>query len=309
MVISLLIHALFIYLIPKLRPIEHEERIGSYTHVQLIHSSLSPLTAKRPGNRPLQQAQKPAPAQQQAQKTSALQPQVKPVQPHVKKAAPAQQEAKKSVPVPEMDASVLARMKTARDVPMPSFDLPKTQQRDIQPLPHPDAASKDESLDRDLEDEVIAEQKRSPAALKTPQPQPRESASKSQEQQPTPEPVPDEADFDQESPEEKNSQTGSPSLTSDIEWQGKPRRIVKMPDHPPRYPEGYQGQTQGRIRLKFWVDDQGYVIRVIPMQKLDPRLDAVATDYLRQYRFEPTMSAAKGAGLEWGIIPFTFYLK
>jgi len=305
MIISLLLHALFIYLIP--RPVEHKEKIGSYTQVQLIQSSLSPVPTKRPGKRPLPQEQKPVPAQQQEQKAVPVQQQAQelsPVQPQVQKNVPAQPQEQKAIPVPEMDSKVRDRMKTVRDVPMPSFNLPRPQQREIQPVS--DAALKDDFLDHDLGDEVVAQQSRSPSAVQTP-PQPREVPTIRQEQER--QPVPEEKDFDQEAPEEKITQVGDPSIMSDIEWRGKPRRITRRPDHPPRYPEGYQGQTQGRIRLEFCVDSKGDVIQVRPIQKLDPRLDSVATDYLRQYKFEPLAGTARRAELEWGIIPFTFHLK
>lgn len=365
MIIALLVHALFIYLIPRLfRPPEREERIGSYTQVQLIQSSLSPVRTKGHGTglkpkeqKPIHtqsqeqkpvparhQTQKPVPAWHQAQNHAPIQrqeqepvsvqiPMKEPdfVQPQVQKHVPAQAQERKSIPsreqkaipakeqkaipakdrkaipLPAMDPKVRDLMKTVRDVPMPSFDLPRHQPREIQPQPLSNADSRDDLIDRNIGDEVIARQKRSSPAIQPP-PQPREVSSRRHVQENQPEPVHEEIDFDQEGPEEKIAQAGTSSITSNIEWQGRPRGIVRKPDSPPRYPEGYQRQTQGRIRLKFWVDNQGYVIRVIPMQKLDPRLDAVATDYLRQYRFEPVSKGKKGE-LEWGIIPFSFHLE
>jgi hypothetical protein len=424
MIISLLVHALFIYLIPRLfRPPEREERIGSYTQVQFIQSSLSPVRTKghRTGLQPKKQKpihthsqeQKPVPVQHQVQEPVFVKPQVQepvpgkhqarepapvrhqaqepvlvqhraqspvPAQPQVREPVPVQHQAQEPVPVqpqaqklvpiqrqeqdpvsvqlpvkgpdflqpqvqkhvpaqaqerkvipsreqkasqaqeqkaiqakdrkaipPAMDPKVRDLLRTVRDVPMPSFDLPRHQPREMQPLPLSNADLRNDLIDRNIGDEVIARQKRSSPATQTP-PQPREVSSRRHMQEDLPKPVPEELDFDQEGPEDEIVQAGTFSITSDIEWQGRPRGIVRKPDRPPRYPEGYRGQTQGRIRLKFWVDNQGYVIRVIPMQKLDPRLDAVATDYLRQYRFEPVSKGKRGE-LEWGIIPFSFHLE
>ncbi|MEW5801816.1 MAG: energy transducer TonB [bacterium] len=277
MIISLLLHALVICLIPKFKPVETEERIGgSYTQVQLIQV---PLQAQAPDNRNVSRP--------------------------VDRNAPSAPKPQNSIPLPEMDPAVRNQMRADHEVPMPSFDLPRPLKAQVQPLSYSDADLEDDIIDRALGDELLDQQKRTVPATQVP-PQPGEIASKRKENQPKP--VPEEMDFDQVEPVEKVSRASTPSAASDIQWSGKPRNLIAKPDYPLRYPEGYQGQTQGRIRLKFWVDSQGYVIRVVPMQKLDPRLEAVASDYLRQYRFEP-VSKGKGSEHEWGIIPFSFRLE
>lgn len=266
--VSLLMHALLIYLVPKFKPINPQERIGgsSCTQVHLIQASISPVQKKK-----------------------------------------ARPQAQGDVPAPEMDPKLLNRMKAVRDIQMPSFaPPPRPQQKETPPLPHADKTLEDEVIDQALADEISSQQKRLPAAAPQPPPKPVEDAARQEES--LPRPVPEELDFgDEEAAEEVAKEAIFSSASADIEWSGKPRRILYRPAYPPRYPEGYQGQTQGRIRLKFWVDSQGYVVRVVPMQKLDPRLDVVATNYLRQYRFEP-VSKKKG-DLEWGIIPFSFRLE
>ncbi|MEW6378316.1 MAG: energy transducer TonB [bacterium] len=266
--VSLLMHALLIYLIPKFRPISPEERIGGSpcTQVHLIQTALSPVQKKK-----------------------------------------ARPQAQGDVPAPEIDPKLLERMKAVRDVQMPSFaPPPRPQRKESPPLPHADKTLEDEVIDQTLADEMASQPKQLPAAAPQPPPKPVEDAVKKEES--LPKPVPEEVDFgDEEAAEEVAKETLFSSASADIEWSGKPRRILYKPPYPPRYPEGYQGQTQGRIRLKFWVDSQGSVVRVVPMQKLDPRLDVVATEYLRKYRFEPV---SKGRGdLEWGIIPFSFRLE
>jgi len=294
-----------------------------------------------------------------------------------KKARP---QAQGDLPAPEIDPRMLERLKTVRDIKMPSFAPPWPKQKETIPLPHRDKPIEDKLIDQPLPDEIASQQQEqrqlSPRHMPAPQPPPLpklaeepikrenkkkdkpiedklidqplpdEIASQQQEQrqlsprhmpapQPPPlpklaeepikrenkkedvikpedilpKPEPEEIDFgdDEEAAEEVSDASLSSSFSPDIEWSGKPRRILYKPAYPPRYPEGYRGQTQGRIKLKFWVDSQGYVVRVVPMQKLDPRLDVVATEYLRQYRFEP-ISRGKGE-LEWGIIPFSFRLE
>ncbi|GAH49370.1 unnamed protein product, partial [marine sediment metagenome] len=163
-----------------------------------------------------------------------------------------------------------------------------------------EAALEDEIMDR-LEDEIMDRQEQSSLA-----PQPVEAMAKRENDLPSP--VPEELEFDLEESMEEVPEKDVPPTNADIKWSGTPRRILYKPDHPPRYPDGYRGQVKGRIRLKFWVDSQGEVVRVVTMQKLDPRLDAVATGYLRQYRFEP-VSKQRRHELQWGIIPFSFRLE
>lgn len=268
-IISLLVHALVIYLIPQVTLSKPEEKIGSYTTVQFIHTSPSPAKNK-------------------------ISPTPKEVSQKPKEMSKAQQE-------PEMDPLVRDQMKTPGDIPVPSFDLPWPQPEEASALTRPEAALKDDIMDR-LEDEIMDQQ----AQEVSPAPKPVEAMVKREDDVPSP--VPEELEFDPEEPMEKADAKDVPPMNADIKWSGTPRRILYKPDNPPRYPEGYRGQVQGRIRLKFWVDSQGEVVRAVPMQKLDPRLDAVATDYLRQYKFEP-VSKDRRYELQWGIIPFSFRLE
>ncbi|MCL6583617.1 MAG: energy transducer TonB [bacterium] len=289
--ISLLMHAVLILLIPKFRPQDLPmQQIGGSSSATQVH-----LIQSRPLSSPVQK----------------------------KKARP---QARGDLPAPEIDPRMLERLKTVRDdIKMPSFAPPWPKQKETLPLPHRDKTLEDELIDQPLPDEIASQQQEqrqlSPRHMPAPQPPPlpklaeepikrenkKEDVIKPEDILPKPEP--EEIDFgdDEEAAEEVSDASLSSSFSPDIEWSGKPRRILYKPAYPPRYPEGYRGQTQGRIKLKFWVDSQGYVVRVVPMQKLDPRLDVVATEYLRQYRFEP-ISRGKGE-LEWGIIPFSFRLE
>ena len=52
----------------------------------------------------------------------------------------------------------------------------------------------------------------------------------------------------------------------------------------------------------------GAVGRVVPVKKSDPRLEVLAMNYLRQWRFTPLPSDAT-QDEQWGIIPFKFRIR
>jgi len=62
------------------------------------------------------------------------------------------------------------------------------------------------------------------------------------------------------------------------------------------------------IELRFWILPNGTVSRVIPLKKADPRLEAVAINYLRHWRFNPLPTDGV-ADEQWGIIPFKFRIR
>jgi len=202
------------------------------------------------------------------------------------------------IPVPELSPLMRNRLDGFRDIVIPSFDVSLPQKKEPSPLSY-----------RELiynEDMLIEEKLMSGSAAPLPLPQSMEIVDKRQEKFPKP-PL-EEHNFDIEQLMDEVIKD-IPSDDMDIEWlSGKPRQIVTKPAYPPTYPIGYKGQLEGRIRLQFWVDADGFVIRVRPRQKLDPRLDAVATEYLRQYRFEPLKKSQRDKPQQ-GVIPFSFHLK
>jgi len=62
------------------------------------------------------------------------------------------------------------------------------------------------------------------------------------------------------------------------------------------------------IELRFWILPNGTVSRVVPLKKADPRLEALAISYLRQWRFSPLRTDV-AADEQWGIIPFKFRIR
>lgn len=198
--------------------------------------------------------------------------------------------------IPQMNPIIKNRLYKVRDIVIPSFDLSLPQQEKTTPLSYRELICKE-----DIAEEMMPEPE-PPLPLT----QPLEVVAKREED--FPKPSLEDHNFDVEQLMDEVIED-IPSDDMDIEWlSGKPRQIVTKPAYPPTYPPGYKGQLEGRIRLQFWVDADGFVIRVRPRQKLDPRLDAVATEYLRQYRFEP-LREHQGNKPQQGIIPFSFRLK
>lgn len=85
------------------------------------------------------------------------------------------------------------------------------------------------------------------------------------------------------------------SSPAGIKWKGTPRKTLHQPPLPK-----ISSKVEGDIQLKFWVDRNGRVSQVIPLKKLDARLEGIATDYIRKWRFESL--PAKEDYLQWGII-------
>lgn len=89
--------------------------------------------------------------------------------------------------------------------------------------------------------------------------------------------------------------------TEDITWEGKPRQWIKRPENVPTY----SGDTEGIVKVKFWVDKQGEVVNAIPVKKLSPGLEKKALDYIFEWRFEPMPEG----NLQEGVISITFTLE
>jgi protein TonB len=87
-----------------------------------------------------------------------------------------------------------------------------------------------------------------------------------------------------------------------IEWRGAPRKVVVKPPVP-----HVSLKTEGEVQLKFWVDRDGVVSQMIPMKKLDAKVESVALDYLRKWKFEP-LPVGKDY-LQWGIITLKFRVE
>jgi hypothetical protein len=81
-----------------------------------------------------------------------------------------------------------------------------------------------------------------------------------------------------------NLADGEGSFGFDIEWGGQgTRRIYSYSK--PTYPEGVQKEID--IRLRFSILPDGTIGTVIPLTKADTKLENVAINALRQFRFEP----------------------
>jgi len=76
---------------------------------------------------------------------------------------------------------------------------------------------------------------------------------------------------------------GSGSFGYDIDWGGKGKRKIYSYSKPD-YPEGVRKEAD--IRLRFTILPDGTVGSIIPLTKADTKLENVAINSLRQWRFE-----------------------
>lgn len=67
-------------------------------------------------------------------------------------------------------------------------------------------------------------------------------------------------------------------------------------------------ETEAEFELRFWILPNGTVSRIVPLKKSDPRLEALATNYLRHWRFSPLPPGLE-QDEQWGIIPFKFRFR
>ena len=86
-----------------------------------------------------------------------------------------------------------------------------------------------------------------------------------------------------------------------IEWEGTPRALLYSPE----VKASYQGEIEGKIQLRFWVDKSGYVIKAVSLKKLSPKLEETALNYIVYNRFE----ASDKYEIQEGIITINFMLN
>ena len=63
-----------------------------------------------------------------------------------------------------------------------------------------------------------------------------------------------------------------------------------------------------QIKLKFWVAPNGIVDQIIPVERGGTKLEAVAIDFLKRWKFEPLPSGVKQER-QWGILTVKFVVK
>jgi len=95
----------------------------------------------------------------------------------------------------------------------------------------------------------------------------------------------------------------APHPTAAIKGPASERQVIFQPP-PPRVTV----ESESEIELRFWILPNGAVGRVIPMKKSDPRLEALAINYLRHWRFTPLPSDAL-QDEQWGVIPFKIRIR
>jgi TonB family protein len=95
----------------------------------------------------------------------------------------------------------------------------------------------------------------------------------------------------------------SPQVASLIKGPAADRVVIFQPPPPSATVE-----SESEIELRFWILPNGAVGRVVPVKKSDPRLEALAINYLRLWRFTPLPSDTP-QDEQWGIIPFKFRIR
>lgn len=95
----------------------------------------------------------------------------------------------------------------------------------------------------------------------------------------------------------------TPGSASAIVGPAAERRVIFQPPLPNATVE-----SESELELRFWILPNGAVGRVVPVKKADPRLEALAINYLRNWRFNPLPSDAP-QDEQWGVIPFKFRIR
>jgi hypothetical protein len=94
-----------------------------------------------------------------------------------------------------------------------------------------------------------------------------------------------------------------PGVASLIKGPAAERRVIFQPS-----PPNVTVESESELELRFWILPNGAVGRIVPVKKGDPRLEALAMNYLRSWRFDPLPSDAP-QDEQWGIIPFKFRIR
>jgi protein TonB len=102
-----------------------------------------------------------------------------------------------------------------------------------------------------------------------------------------------------------NKAEGEGSFGFDINWGGKGTRKIYSYILP-SYPEGVQKEID--IRLRFTILPDGTVGTIIPQTKADTRLENLAINSLRQWRFEP-LSPNQKQSEQTAVIVFPYRLQ
>ncbi|MEI6090454.1 MAG: TonB family protein [bacterium] len=101
---------------------------------------------------------------------------------------------------------------------------------------------------------------------------------------------------------DKGTGKGLGSGFGDIEWGGGGNRIV-LSKQVPKFPKNVK--TSATIKVKFYVQPDGSVSKIIPLQKADPELERAVIEALKKWRFNPIKSDV----VMVGTIPITFILR
>lgn len=89
-----------------------------------------------------------------------------------------------------------------------------------------------------------------------------------------------------------------------IEGDAANRRIISQVL--PAYPPGLQREAV--VKIRFWVQPDGRIGQMIPVQKGDPQLEAITMQAMRQWRFNALPANVEPRNVQ-GIITFVYKLR
>ncbi len=91
--------------------------------------------------------------------------------------------------------------------------------------------------------------------------------------------------------------------TAGIRGPAGRRKILYKPEIPE-----VKIEREGEVELKFWVLPDGSVGSVVPLLRGDAELERIATNYIKQWRFNP-LNEGGSTVEQWGTITVKFRLK
>lgn len=103
-------------------------------------------------------------------------------------------------------------------------------------------------------------------------------------------------------------ENGKKKLLEDFDIRGpiaeSERKILKF--YYPQYPDNLQVEV--KIELKFWVEPDGTVSKIIPLKRGEMEMEILAIEALQKWLFEP-LPLYSHQEVQWGILTLKFKLK
>jgi hypothetical protein len=213
-----------------------------------------------------------------------------------------------STPVPPAKPSLPPNTQALQDAVQTALTQVRTDRVEVQlperlpPLPTPDSQNDPVRLAEALRDSLRHEPRLADSAVLPNLPAPERKLTEAKDLPPLPTLAP---------PTRRETAPArpatialpSPHAASSIRGPAAERQVLFQPP-----PPNVTVESESEIELRFWILPNGAVGRVVPVKKADPRLEALAINYMRHWRFTPLPSDAP-QDEQWGIIPFKFRIR